>query len=350
MEKVVNKKSKADIKKQLVEKGESIRKSMEDIVKQDVKANTSSIARKSSTKSGSIAKHKENVNVDSDSDDEADMDPYRLKDAYYIKQNTKYTNKKKTMVLASRGISSMGRQLMKDIRLLLPHHKEESKLEKKDTHKALNTLAELSGCNSVIFIESRKGEMYIWIALTPYGPTFKGRLSNIHTLRDSTFFGNCLLYSRPLVTFDAGFDSAPHLQLAKGLISQVFGTPNNHPKSKPFYDHCLSFFYFDGRIVFRHYQIGPENEYGINKPDQQVLTEIGPQFVIEPIITLAGSFNGAVLWQNPNYISPIMMRRAKREAEALRREEKDLNKKNKKEEVGLPEDELSIQKVFSAPI
>eukprot|EP00371_Babesia_bovis_P002217 XP_001610864.1 ribosome biogenesis Brix protein [Babesia bovis T2Bo] len=275
MKKEVKKKSKADIKKQLVEKGESIRKSLDNIVKQDVKANTVTSTRILRPQKNSAVKDEPQDDDDSDSDDDVNLDPYRLKDAYYIKQNSKYTNKKKCMVLASRGITSLGRQLMKEIRLLLPHHKEESKLEKRDSRKALNTLAELSRCNSVIFIENRKCEVIMWIALTPYGPSFKARITNVHTLKDSTYFGNALLYSRPLLTFDAGFDTAPHLQLIKSLISQVFGTPNNHPKSKPFHDHCLSFFYFDGRIFFRHFQISPINEYGINKPEQQSLTEIG---------------------------------------------------------------------------
>ncbi|GIX62945.1 ribosome biogenesis Brix protein, putative [Babesia caballi] len=361
MTKKTPKKSKAELRKQLVSKGDSIRQSLEHIAKQDAKANTSTALRKSAAQGGPIAKYQEALDQDSASDDDADMDPYRLKDAYYIKANAKYTNKKKTMVLASRGISSLGRQLMKDLRLLLPHHKPESKLEKKDSYTAINTLAELSGCNSAIFIESRKSEMIMWIAKTPHGPTVKGRLTNVHTLNDSTFFGNCLLFSRPLITFDKAFDSAPHLQLIKQVIMQIFGTPLNHPKSKPFCDHCLSFYYFDGRVFFRHYQIAPESEFTVNKPDQQVLTEIGPQFVVEPILILAGSFNGAVLWKNQDYLSPVMMRRVKREADALRRQKQDLSKKvraasvltnplqNKKEEAGPPEDELSNYNVFSAP-
>lgn len=349
MKKSSGKTSNSELQKQLIHKGESIRKSLEHIVKQDTKANTRTVANETKTVKSKIAKYQEAINDDSSTDDDADMDPYRLKDAYYLKQNAKYKNKQKTIVLASRGISSLGRQLVKDIRLLLPHNKAESKLEKKESHSAINTLAELSGCNSVVYIESRKGEMIIWIAKTPYGPTFKGRLTNVHTLRDSTFFGNCLLYSRPLIVFDNAFESAPHLQLIKQVIIQVFGTPNNHPKSKPFFDHCLSFFYFDDRIFFRHYQISPENGAILNNPDDQVLTEIGPQFVIEPILILHGSFNGDVLWKNKNYMSPVMVRRYKREIETMRRQKQNMNKMTKKDDTEIPEDELANDNVFKAP-
>ncbi|CDR94386.1 ribosome biogenesis Brix protein, putative [Babesia bigemina] len=351
MKKITTKKSKGEIKKQLVEKGESIRKSLEHIVKQDAKANTSTANLAARAPKKSVDKLQKAVNDDSDSgaDEDVDMDPYRLKDAYYIKQNAKYTNKKKTIVLASRGISSLGRQLMNDIKLMLPHHKAESKLEKKESYTAINTLAGLSGCDSAIFIEARKSEMIMWISKTPNGPTLKGRLTNVHTLRDSTFAGNCLLYSRPLLTFDNAFESTAHLKLIKQVLMHVFGTPNNHPKSKPFCDHCLSFFYFDGRIFFRHYQIAPENEFAMNKPQQQVLTEIGPQFVVEPILILSGSFNGTMLWKNKNYVSPIMMRRLKRESDALRKQQQEIDKKNRDRETDLPDDELSNQNVFSAP-
>ena len=37
---------------------------------------------------------------------------------------------------------------------------------------------------------------------------------------------------------------------------QVFATPKRHPKSKPFFDHVLSFSVADGRIWLRNYQVG----------------------------------------------------------------------------------------------
>lgn len=72
------------------------------------------------------------------------------------------------------------------------------------------------------------------------------------------FTGNTLKGSRPILSFDKSFDEEPHLRLMKDIFSQVFATPNMHPKSKPFIDHVLSFCYVDGRIWFRNYQIADE--------------------------------------------------------------------------------------------
>ena len=67
--------------------------------------------------------------------------------------------------------------------------------------------------------------------------------------------GNCLMGSRPLLVFDKSFDGAPELRLVKQLFKQVFAVPRGHPKSKPFVDHLMSFFFVDGKIWIRNYQI-----------------------------------------------------------------------------------------------
>lgn len=36
----------------------------------------------------------------------------------------------------------------------------------------------------------------------------------------------------------------------------MFATPKRHHKSKPFFDHVLSFSVADGRIWLRNYQVG----------------------------------------------------------------------------------------------
>jgi ribosome biogenesis protein BRX1 len=43
--------------------------------------------------------------------------------------------------------------------------------------------------------------------------------------------------------------------LMKELLIQTFSTPKNHPKSKPFSDHILSFYILDEKIWFRNYQV-----------------------------------------------------------------------------------------------
>jgi hypothetical protein len=67
--------------------------------------------------------------------------------------------------------------------------------------------------------------------------------------------GNHLKGSRPVLSFDAAFDEEPHLQVLKELLTHVFATPRRHHKSKPFFDHVLSFSWADGRVWFRNYQV-----------------------------------------------------------------------------------------------
>lgn len=107
--------------------------------------------------------------------------------------------------------------------------------------------------------------------------------------------GNCLRGSRPLLSFDENFNTKPHYGLLKELFVQIFGVPNHHPKSQPFFDHIYTFTILDNRIWFRNFQILTEDGG---------LAEIGPRFVLNPIKIFANSFSGEVLWDNPSYISP----------------------------------------------
>merc|ERR1712137_399590 len=144
----------------------------------------------------------------------------------------------------------------------------------------------------------------MWVSKTPLGPSIKFNVVNIHTMNELKLTGNCLRGSRPILTFSSEFDSEPHLQLMKELFQQTFGTPNNHPKSKPFFDHIFSFAYLDNRIWFRNYQI----VWPQNKLDETELIEIGPRFVLEPIRIFSGSFKGSTLYQDPFFVSPNKIR------------------------------------------
>jgi len=95
--------------------------------------------------------------------------------------------------------------------------------------------------------------------------------------------------------------------------SQVFGTPRNHPKSRPFHDHVMSFFFADNKIWVRHYQISPLTDSDINDPEKQVLTEIGPRFVLAPIWVLDGTFSGKKIYHNESYLSPCAQRKEERQ-------------------------------------
>ncbi|VDK56970.1 unnamed protein product [Cylicostephanus goldi] len=100
---------------------------------------------------------------------------------------------------------------------------------------------------------------------------------------------------------------------------QTFSTPNHHPRSQPFFDHVFSFSVTpDLKIWFRNFQIVDESLQ---------LQEIGPRFVLETIRIFSGSFDGAVLYDNPDYESPNAKRRAIKLASKGKYIEKELHKK-----------------------
>lgn len=45
---------------------------------------------------------------------------------------------------------------------------------------------------------------------------------------------------------------------------------------------------------------------------EQVLVEIGPRFVLDPVKIISGSFGGPTLWENPNFITPNTVRSLER--------------------------------------
>eukprot|EP01065_Artemidia_motanka_P051418 TRINITY_DN9072_c0_g1_i1.p1 TRINITY_DN9072_c0_g1~~TRINITY_DN9072_c0_g1_i1.p1 ORF type:complete len:346 (+),score=141.87 TRINITY_DN9072_c0_g1_i1:71-1039(+) len=221
------------------------------------------------------------------------------------------TNKQKTLVFASRGITRQERHFLMDLRTLLPHHKAESKLdEKKELADTIPELCALRGCNSTIFFENRKRkDLYMWISQVPEGPTAKFLVSNVHTMDELKMPGNCLKGSRPLLHFDKPFGEVPELQVLRALLTQTFGTPRHHPQSKPFIDHVFSFFFVKGRIWFRNYQIVEEKVPGSKRVERSLL-EIGPRFVLQPIRIWDGSFEGKCAWMNDKYMSPNKLRAA----------------------------------------
>lgn len=102
----------------------------------------------------------------------------------------------------------------------------------------------------------------------------------------------------------------------KTLLSQIFGTPKNHPKSRPFIDHVFSFSLLGDKIWFRNFQVAEEVNEETKKIDK-TLVEIGPRFVLDPIRILGGGFSGSVLWDNPEYLTPSAERIFKKRDEAM---------------------------------
>lgn len=241
----------------------------------------------------------------------------------------RWVNKQRVLVFASRGISHRDRHLMRDIKTLMPHHREESKMERTKTLSVVNEMCIMKNCNKAILFEGRrKMDLYMWCSNIPNGPSVKFLVENVHTMGELKMTGNCLRGARPMLSFDAQFTEIPHLKIIKELFTQMFGVPNYHPKSQPFFDHVYTFAYIDKRIWFRNFQILSEDGG---------LAEIGPRFVLNPVKLFRDSFSGPTLWENPTYVSPARYRQmvrkqasSKYESKIDRQVQRDIPVKTKK--------------------
>uniref|UniRef100_A0A0N5AD32 Ribosome biogenesis protein BRX1 homolog n=1 Tax=Syphacia muris TaxID=451379 RepID=A0A0N5AD32_9BILA len=258
----------------------------------------------------SSASNDSDVPMDSDSSTDSDvpMDTEELQ--------LEWKNRERVLIFCSRGVPYRIRHLMNDLKSLMPHSKSENKMDKNSSLKVINEIAEIANCSKCIYLECRKRmDVYCWISDVVHGPSVKFLVHNIHTMDELRMSGNCLKASRPVLSFDSAFDEKPHYALIKELIKQTFATPNNHPKSQPFIDHVFSFsLTSDGKIWFRNFQIVDEN---------LELQEIGPRLVLEIIRIFEGSFEGTVLYDNPNYVSPNTVRQKLKKTNA----EKYINRK-----------------------
>lgn len=287
-------------------------------------------------------------------------------------------NKQRVLILSSRGITYRHRHLLNDIASLLPHSRKDAKFDTKSKLYQLNELAELYNCNNLIFWEMRKKkDCYLWMSKTPNGPTAKMHLQNLHTMEELHFTGNCLKGSRPILSFDATFDSAPHLRVLKELFLHMFGVPKGARKSKPFIDHVMGFTLADGKIWIRNYQISETESSSLSatqdsssekpkvvkakekgKETEISLVEIGPRFVLTPIVIQEGSFGGPIIYENKEFVSPNQIRAELRQKKAGRynaRAEQGIERLVKKGELGLrtsggkkiPKDALDTAELFA---
>jgi len=208
-----------------------------------------------------------------------------------------------------------------------------------------------------MFFEARKGkDLYIWLSKPPNGPTVKMHCQNVHTMEELNFTGNCLKGSRPILSFDATFDSQAHTRVIKELLTHTFSVPQTSRKIKPFVDHVMGFTIADDKIWIRCYQIS-ETEASKSQPADEEngkkyigaskvgkgetnisLVEIGPRFVLTPIVILEGSFGGPVIYENKEFVSPNQIRSDLRRAKAGRynkRSEDTIERKARKRDMGL---------------
>lgn len=212
-------------------------------------------------------------------------------------------NRQKCLVLGGRSVTSKDRHLMLDLRGLMPHAREHAKLGRSNTlGDDLVELCSLHQCNSVMYVDPHRADVsYLWLGQAPNGPSIKFQLTNVHTADEIRMAGNCLKFSRPLLHFDREFETQPQLRVAKSLLHMAFNTPRYHPKSKPFVDRIMSFYWLDDHIWVRNYQIVD------GKPTS--LMEIGPRFTLEPVAILNGCCKGAVLWKSDIAKAPTEQRR-----------------------------------------
>ncbi|CAK4085907.1 unnamed protein product [Aphanomyces euteiches] len=255
--------------------------------------------------------------IDESADKKKQIDEVLKPQDLSLKPAGGYVNKQRVLVFASRGITTRYRHFLDDLRKLLPHHKKDVKLDAKDTLHVVNEIAEIKGCNNTVFLEARKRQdLYMWVSRTPTGPSAKFLVQNVHTMDELKMTGNALMGSRPLLTFDAAFDESAHMKLIKNMFIQVWGTPKGHPKSKPFIDRVMSFYFADGKIWCRNFQLADEADTkklelaAAHRGEELTnLIEIGPRFVMTPIRIFDGSFGGMTLYQNPHYVAPNEVRK-----------------------------------------
>ena len=221
--------------------------------------------------------------------------------------NKNWVNKTRTLIVASRGVSHQERHLVNDLINLIPNSKKECKIERDIASEELNNICYMHSCKFCIYFEHRKRELVMWLFKSPGGPLAKFAVTNIHALNEIKLMGNCIKYSRPLLSFDKSFDEQEHLKLLKEMFIQTFNSPKGHPKTRPFYDHQISFYNINNQIFIRVFQILNEIKEKFTNSDQEdkiQLLEIGPRFSLNLIRIFSDSLGGKTLYLNKNYIAP----------------------------------------------
>ena len=235
-------------------------------------------------------------------------------------KNKNWINKTRILIVASRGVSHQERHLVNDLISLIPNSKKECKIERNIATEELNNICYMHSCKFCIYFEHRKRELVMWLFRSPGGPLAKFSVTNIHALNEIKLIGNCIKYSRPLLSFDKSFEEEEHLKLLKEMFTQCFNSPRGHPKTRPFYDHEICFYNIDNQIFIRVYQILNEIKEKFTNADQEEkiqLLEIGPRFSLKLIRIFSDSLGGKTLYLNKNYISPGII--IKRKAENFKK-------------------------------
>lgn len=215
-----------------------------------------------------------------------------------------WVNKQRTLVVASRTLTSSEYRVFEDFKNLLPHSKTDSKIEKKEIIEQLDFSCEMKHCQNLMYFEKRGKNCYLYIAKHPEGPTIKYLIKESNQSEDTRFLGNCLKGSRPILVFSNEFSENDVFKIQKNLWVDLFNVPKNHPKSQPFIDKVFSFQYDDGLIYLRNYQI-LKKDLGGKKME---LIEIGPRMTLQLIRIFSDFLGGKTLYLNPQHKSNKMLR------------------------------------------
>lgn len=240
------------------------------------------------------------------------------------------TLRNRILMLTSRGVSHRQRHLLNDLSLLLPHTYKDTKLDTKSNNNynaSLNALADLHSCNYIFFLEARKHaqDLYLWLSGAPNGPTVKFSVTNLHTMAELGFEGNCLKGGRGTVVFDQGFDAGlgkvgeEYRGLIREMLKGVFCVPERGVRGmKPFIDRIIGVYALDGKIWIRVYEIreaerseekGEMTTKKVKGTSEVKLLEVGPRMVLTPIVVLEGSFGGPVIYENKQFVSGNQLRK-----------------------------------------
>lgn len=108
----------------------------------------------------------------------------------------------------------------------------------------------------------------------------------------------------------------------------------------------MSFSFTDGKVWCRNFQIIADDD------GETSLSEIGPRFVLAPVKIFEGSFCGATVFENPEWVSPTANIAARKNERAMAHQTKKEDQvasdaRRKMVHRTRPENKLSGQRVFA---
>ena len=202
---------------------------------------------------------------------------------------------KACLVVATRGVRTRHRHLMRDLLHVLPHGKRGAKLATNSEQglAGLPELCEDADCSEALLIDARDpaGRLYLWAATCPEGPSALFRVVNVHTVAELKLDARRARRARNVLIFDTEFGYSSDRRILRALLTRIFSVPAAAlagPPTKAL--HAVTFLWLDGRIWLRVYRI----HYGGDGAVVDV-EEIGPRTVLCPVRIIASGFGGAIL-------------------------------------------------------